>query len=270
MANSSYYHANSHVYKHTDKATPLLKSIMQIRTENEDYGYRRVTLELKNRGLVVNHKHVLKLMQDNSLLCTAFKKKSRKYNSYRGTVGKVSKNILNRRFYTNRPYQKIVTDVTELRWGNQTTSERAYFTSFVDLFNSEILAWNISLHPTVDFITKPLEQVLNNRPNLSYRMTIHSDQGFQYQNYEYVSRLKTHKVFQSMSHKATCLDNAVAESSFHILKVGTVHNHYYENYEELKHAVSDYVTYYNNERIKTKLAGMSPVNYRIHTSQKAA
>ena len=101
-------------------------------------------------------------------------------------------------------------------------------------------------------------------------MTIHSDQGFQYQNYEYVSRLKTHKVFQSMSHKATCLDNAVAESSFHILKVGTVHNHAYENYEELEHAISDYVTYYNNERIKAKSAGMSPVNYRIHTNQKAA
>lgn len=114
MANSSYYHANSHEYKRLDEATPLLKSIMQIRTENEDYGYRRVTLELNNRGLVVNHKHVLKLMRDNGLLCTAFKKKSRKYNSYRGTVGKVSKNLLNRRFYTNRPYQKLVTEVTEL------------------------------------------------------------------------------------------------------------------------------------------------------------
>ena len=76
MANSSYYHANSHEYKRSGEATPLLNAIMQIRTENEDYGYRRVTLKLNNRGLVVNHKHVLKLMRDNGLLCMAFKKKS--------------------------------------------------------------------------------------------------------------------------------------------------------------------------------------------------
>ena len=101
-------------------------------------------------------------------------------------------------------------------------------------------------------------------------MTIHSDQGFQYQNYEYVSRLKNNRVFQSMSRKATCLDNAMAESIFHILKVGTVHNNRYESYDELKSAITNYVYYYNNKRIKTKLVGKTPVQYRNLSDQLAA
>jgi len=113
-------------------------------------------------------------------------------------------------------------------------AERAYFTAYIDVYSGEILTWNIDLHPTVEFVTKPLDELLQNRPELNYRMTIHSDQGFQYQNYEYVSRLKTNHVFQSMSRKETCLDNAMAESIFHILKVGTVHNNHYQSYDELK------------------------------------
>ena len=82
--------------------------------------------------------------------------------------------------------------------------------------------------------------------------------------------LRQARVFQSMSCKATYLDNAVAESIFHILKVGTVHNYQYKNYEELESAIINYVDYYNQRRIKTKLVGMSPVKYREYTSQLAA
>jgi len=206
-------------------------------------------------------------MHDNDLLCHYYERKTRKYNSYKGNVGKVSKNKLHRKFITDRPYQKIVTDVTELRWGNETTQERSYFTSFVDTYSGEILSWNIGLHPNVEFVTHALDELIRNRPKLNYRMTIHSDQGFQYQNYKYTSRLKENRIIQSMSRKATCLDNAVAESKFHIIKVGTVHNNNYSNYEELKQAVKEYIYYYNNKRIRTKLAGMSPVEYRNNSSQ---
>ncbi|TMT03317.1 transposase family protein, partial [Apilactobacillus kunkeei] len=102
-----------------------------------------------------------------------------------------------RRFRTDRPYQKIVTDVTELRWGNKTTSERAYFTAFMDLYNCEIISWNIGLHPNVDFVVSPLNELMGLRPKTNYRMTIHSDQGFQYQNGRYINVLKSNKVFQS-------------------------------------------------------------------------
>ncbi|CAI2658411.1 IS3 family transposase ISWco1 [Apilactobacillus kunkeei] len=108
------------------------------------------------------------------------------------------------------------------------------------------------------------------RPKTSYRMTIHSDQGFQYQNGRYINILKSNKVFQSMSRKATCLDNACIESFFNQLKVDTVHNNNFKDYNSLNQAVKEYVSYYNNYRIKQKLGRMSPVEYRINSSQKVA
>ncbi|WP_413628263.1 IS3 family transposase [Fructilactobacillus vespulae] len=268
MSSSSYHDALHRKYQ--SGSSTLVDEIKSIRLENPDYGYRTVTLALKNKGIIVNHKAVLRIMRENNLLCQAFNRRTKKYNSYKGTVGTVTHNRLNRRFKTNRPFQKIVTDVTEVRWGNQTINERAYFTAYMDLYNGEILEWNIGRRPTVDFVTRPLKRLVARCSSLPYRMTIHSDQGFQYQNFRYVNILRQARVFQSMSRKATCLDNAVAESIFHILKVGTVHNYQYQNYEELESAITNYVDYYNKHRIKTKLAGMSPVKYREHTSQLVA
>ncbi|UIF30312.1 IS3 family transposase [Levilactobacillus brevis] len=268
MSSSSYHDACHRKYQNT--SSTLVEEVKKIRQNNPDYGYRTVTLALRNKGILVNHKAVLRIMRENNLLCTAFKRQTKKYNSYKGTVGKIARNRLNRNFKTNRPFQKIVTDVTEVRWGHQTVNERAYFTAYIDLYNGEILEWAISQHPTVKFVTDPLERLIVRRPKVPYRMTIHSDQGFQYQNCRYISILKEARVFQSMSRKATCLDNAVAESIFHILKVETVHNHSYSSYQELAAAITEYVDYYNYHRIKTKLAGMSPVKYREHASQLVA
>lgn len=269
MVSSSYHDARDRHYGKQDSAKIIL-AIKAIRNTNADYGYRRITLALKKQGFQVNHKRVLRIMKENDLLCHAYERNVHKYNSYKGRVGKVAPNRVNRRFSTDRPYQKVVTDVTELRWGGNSTNERAYFTAYIDLFNGEVLTWSLDLHPTVEFVVSPLTELLKDRPELDYRMTIHSDQGFQYQNSRYRTCLKEHRVFQSMSRKATCLDNACAESFFHQLKVGTVHNHHYTDFQTLKHAVKEYIQYYNYHRIKTKLAGMSPVEYRIHNDQRCA
>ncbi|WP_369440769.1 IS3 family transposase, partial [Levilactobacillus namurensis] len=229
MSSSSYHDARHRKYQ-TNSST-LVDEIRSIRLNNPDYGYRTVTLALKNKGIQANHKAVLRIMRENNLLCQAFNRRTKKYNSYKGTVGKIAHNRLQRRFKTDRPFQKVVTDVTEVRWGEQTINERAYFTAYIDLYNGEIIEWAIDRKPTVDFVTCPLKRLLAKRPDLPYRMTIHSDQGFQYQNFRYVNILQQAHVFQSMSRKATCLDNAVAESIFHILKVGTVHNHQYRSYK---------------------------------------
>lgn len=131
----------------------------------------------------------------------------------------------------------------------------------------KIISWNISLHPDVKFVTDTLDLLTAKCPEMPYRMTIHSDQGFQYQNYEYVSRLKKNRIIQSMGRKATCLDNAMMESFFHILKVGTVNNNEYKSYEHLKNEVSKYIYYYNNKRIKTKLVGKTPIECRNLSDQ---
>lgn len=270
MSSSSYHYARAHNYTKSFESEKLVNEIRTIRKDNPDFGYRTVSDALRNKGIIVNRKAVLRIMKKYGLLCHAFEKKTRKLNTYRGNVGKVAKNILNRRFLTDRPYQKIVTDVTEIRWGNGTMGERAYFTAYMDIYSGEIITWNISLSPTIDFVMKPLNELIMLRPKLAYRMSIHSDQGFHYQNERYVKKLKKNRIFQSMSRKATCLDNAVAESIFHILKVGTTLNYRYDTYEALKKGIEEYVYYYNNKRIRTKLAGKTPIEYRNLSDQLVA
>jgi transposase InsO family protein/transposase-like protein len=270
ISSSSYYDASTRDYQTNKFDSILVNKIKEITSLHNDYGYRQVTLELHNQEFIVNHKLVRKIMKYCNLTCHAYDKNSGKYNSYQGTVGKIANNLLNRRFTTDRPFQKIVTDITELRWGKQTINERAYFTAFIDLFNNEMISWSITLHPTVDFITGCLEEALSKIPdNLKYRTTIHSDQGFQYQNSRYVKILKSQKIFQSMSKKATCLDNATCESIWQTLKIGTTSTNHYQNYQELQLAISDYVEMYNNKRNQYKLK-MPPVLYRLRHQKQVA
>ncbi|MCB5223347.1 IS3 family transposase, partial [Lactiplantibacillus pentosus] len=120
------------------------------------YGYRRITGALHDTyGFKINHKRVLRIMREQDWLCGAFNRQKRKYNSYKGTVGVIAPNRLKRRFKTDRPYQKLVTDVSEFRYGNQSQNERVYLEPVLDLFNGEVLAFNISDHPTVEFALKP-------------------------------------------------------------------------------------------------------------------
>ena len=144
------------------------------------------------------------------------------------------------------------------------------YAQYLNLYSGEILAFNIDLHPTVKFALKPLHQALESLPELPYRTTVHSDQGFQYQHHSWVKELKEHHVFQSMSRKANCLDNAAMESFFHLLKCETVYLHDYKSFEEVAQAADDWIRYYTNYRIKEKLGGMSPVQYRLLTTEQAA
>ncbi|WP_407887549.1 IS3 family transposase, partial [Levilactobacillus sp. N40-8-2] len=169
----------------------------------------------------------------------------------------------------DRPYQKLVTDVSEFRYGGMSQSERVYLEPVIDLFSGEVLAFNISDHPTVEFALKPLREVLEGLPKLRYRTTVHTDQGFQYQHKFWRETLKEHGVFQSMSRKATCLDNAAVESFFHIMKVEVMDEHF-ENKEDLIQAMTDWINFYNKRRIKTKLDGKSPEKYRELAIQQAA
>lgn len=226
------------------------------------YGYRRVTQTLKSRGTTVNHKKVRRIMKELGLTCTKFNHKNRKYSSYKGTIGKVSKNLLKRRFNTDRPFQKIVTDITEFKLSDGT---KLYLSPFMDLYNSEILSYSISTRPTLDIVIDSLNGALIKRPNLNYRMTIHSDQGWHYQHKSYINILKENKIFQSMSRKANCLDNSLMENFFGLLKQEMFYGKTYDSFQQLERAIHEYINFYNNTRIKTKLKGLSPTQYRKQT-----
>lgn len=231
------------------------------------YGYRRIYLSLRAKGREINHKKVQRIMKELGLKCVKFTRKSR-YKAYKGTVGKVAKNHLNRRFNTPFPLQKLVTDITEFKC---TGDDKLYLNPILDLYNGEIISFGISRRPTLDFVLKPLNQavkIINTKA--AYRTTIHSDQGWHYQHNKWVNTLKKNKVFQSMSRKATCADNAPMENFFGLMKQEMYYGKPLLSYSKLKQEIEEYMYYYNNERIKEKLAGLSPVQYRTQTSQTAA
>ncbi|MBT2732260.1 IS3 family transposase [Carnobacterium sp. ISL-102] len=262
------YHYHMKLLKKADNNQPLKEQIEHFFFEfKEWYGYKRITEELKKLGYRINHKKVYRLMKEMGLKCVKFMRKSRKYNSYKGKVGTIAKNKLNRRFSTPIILQKLVTDVTEFKCVG---GEKLYLSPILDLCNGEVIAYGINNHPTLEFVIKPLEKAIGIlKKHAMVRTTIHSDQGWQYQHNRWVKTLKKNNVFQSMSRKATCADNSVIENFFGILKQEMYHGEKLVHYEELKLRIEQYIEWYNNVRSKVKLAGLSPVEYRTQTSQSA-
>ena len=262
------YHYQVKQLKKEDPDKEWKEIILDLFQKHEGkYGYRRIYSALRTQGYVINHKKVQRIMGELDLKCVKFTRKSR-YNSYKGTVGKVAKNRLNRKFNTPIRLQKLVTDVTEFKC---TGNEKLYLSPILDLYNGEIISFGISNRPTLDFVLEPLNQGIEViKKEAKYRTTIHSDQGWHYQHNKWIKTLKNNKIYQSMSRKATCADNAVMENFFGILKQEMYHGEELVSYDELKRKIEEYIYYYNNVRIKQKLAGLSPVQYRTQTSQSAA
>jgi len=261
MPRSTYYYWLK-ALKKEDKYKEIKEEINNIFVENKGrYGYRRITLELKNRGYKINHKTVQRLMKQLGLISIVRPK--RRYNSYKGTIGKVAKNILKRDFKATKPNEKWATDITEFKVHN----EKLYLSPIVDLFNGEIVSYNISRRPMFNQVVDMIEKAFSKIPNNTY-LVLHSDQGWQYQMNQYQKLLRDKGVIQSMSRKGNCLDNACAENFFGILKseLFYVKEKEYNNVDELEKDIIEYIEYYNNKRIKGKLKGMSPVQYRIHSS----
>ena len=248
--------------KQDDKYSEIKLVIKDIFHENKGrYGYRRIKMELHKRGYYINHKTVQKLMKQCYLKCEVRK---RKYRSYKGEVGNIAENVINRNFHADKPNQKWVTDVTEF----SIQDKKIYLSPILDLYNSEIISYNLStsptFHQTMDMLDIAFEKV-----HETSGLILHSDQGWQYQMKRYQARLKENGIIQSMSRKGNCLDNSVMENFFGILKTEMFYKHNFTSVEHLLNEIKDYIEYYNNKRIKCKLKGLSPVQYRIQ-SQRAA
>lgn len=254
MVRSTFYYYLKKYKSNHDKYHKIKKEIFNIFNENKvHYGYRIITLELKNRGFNINYKTVSKLM--NILGIKSIQRPKRRYNSYQGNIGKIANNLLKRDFKADKPNQKWVTDVTEFKVHNG----KFYLSLIIDLFNGEIISYNLSKHSTFQQITDMLEKAfikIKNNTNL----ILHSDQGWQYQMKIYQKMLKEKVIKQSMSRKGNCLDNSCAENFFGILKSELFYpkEKEYKNVEELEKDIKEYIEYYNNSRIKSKLKGMSP------------
>ena len=218
---------------------------------------------LKNKGFNINHKRVLRIMREESLLCSKFKTRSRKYSSYKGQIGKVADNIVKRQFTATKPNQLWLTDVTEFRIKGE--EKKLYLSPILDVYNSEIVSYTLSYHPTIELTNTMLGNALRKTKDKN-GLTIHSDQGFHYQHSSWTNKLEKMNITQSMSRKGSCLDNSPMENFFGILKQEMFYGEYFKNYDHLISEIEKYIKWYNEDRIKTKLNGMSPVMYRLHSA----
>ena len=258
LPRSTYYYQLKQLDK-LDKDKDLKAEIQSIFTEHRgNYGYRRMTLELRNRGYMVNHKRVQRLMKVLGL--SARIRRKRKYSSYQGEIGKKADNLIQRQFEATKPMEKCYTDVTE--FAIPASNQKLYLSPVLDGFNSEIIAYNLSTSPNLDQVEAMLNQAFSED---HYTNTIlHSDQGWQYQHQYYHHFLEGKGIQPSMSRKGNSPDNGMMESFFGILKSEMFYGYEktFHSLEQLEQAIVDYIDYYNNKRIKVKLKGLSPVQYR--------
>ena len=248
-----YYHLKR--VRVPDKYKEVKAEIIKIYYENKGrYGYRRITTEVHNHGFSINHKTVQRLMKELGLVCRV---RIKKYRSYKGEVGKIAPNLLNRNFYAEKPNQKWVTDVTEFSLFGQ----KMYLSPILDLHNGYLVSYTISDRPVLGMITSMLEKAFETIPD-GTGLILHSDQGWQYQHKQYQRMLRRKGIRQSMSRKGNCLDNAVMENFFGLLKSELLYLQEFRSLDHFKQELVDYLDYYNNRRIKAKLMGLPPALHR--------
>ena len=251
-----YYHAGL-----CQQADPHLATKTQIQAiyhrHQGRYGYRRVHLELSNQQYYLNPKTVQKLMGHLGLKSTV---RPKRYQSYKGSVGKAAPNLLERNFAAKVPNQKWVTDVTEFN----IKGEKVYLSPILDLYNQEIISYEIADRPMISSVTQMLQSAFK-RLKRQEKPLLHSDQGWQYQMGLYQQALKAQGITQSMSRKGNCLDNAVMENWFGIMKTEFFYQKKFADVQSFKTELKEYIDYYNHDRIKEKLKGLSPVQYRTQS-----
>jgi transposase InsO family protein len=248
-----YYHAKRNIAP--DKYSEIKKQITDIYHENRGrYGYRRITMELRNREHLINHKTVQRLLKELGLFCRV---RLKKYRSYKGEVGIIAPNLLERDFEAKAPNQKWVTDVTEFSLFGQ----KLYLSTILDLFSRDVISYSLSSRPLLSMTMEMLNRAFEQIPDDS-NLILHSDQGWQYQHKHYQERLRSKGLMQSMSRKGNCLDNAVMENFFGLLKSELLYLQDFDSVDHFKMELINYMDYYNNRRIKARLKGLSPAVHR--------
>ncbi len=258
LARSTYYYQVKAMAA-GDRFVSLKASIQSIQSAHKGrYGYRRMTATLNKSGHRVNSKTVRRLMGEMDLKCTV---RPKKYRSYRGLMGEASPNTMARQFEAEQPNQKWVTDVTEFK----VAGEKLYLSPILDLFNGEIVAYQTATRPRYALVGDMLEKALERLPEAAKPM-LHSDQGWHYRYPDYRERLEKAGLEQSMSRKGNCLDNATMESFFGTLKSEYFYRERFDTVAQLQAGLDEYIRYYNYDRIKMKLGGLSPVAYRAQSA----
>jgi len=234
----------------------IVKEMMTLHKEVEGiYGYRQMTLNMNRKfEKNFNHKRIYRLMQVSGIQSVIRRKKKR----YKGSFPQhVAENLLNREFTADKPNQKWVTDVTELKYGQ---SQKAYLSAILDLYDGSIIGYVLGHSNNNQLVFKTLDQALSIAPG--DHPLIHSDRGFQYTSNGFKRKVDKAELTHSMSRVGRCIDNGPMESFWGTLKCEKYYLHKYDTYDELSCAIDEYIHFYNYNRYKKRLNGLSPMEYR--------
>jgi transposase InsO family protein len=217
-------------------------------TSHKTYGYRRITLWIsKNKGVCINHKAVLRLMNRMNIHCVARKRKIYKKVTELGTYH-CYENVLNRQFTASQPNQKWVTDITYIA----TQQGWCYLSTIKDLYDGFIVAYSCGLNNSIGLVTRTVRQA-KQKEKVTDGLILHSDQGIQYTSQAYHDVLtKEYNITPSMSRRGNCWDNAPMENFFGHLKEEYIRQFKQTTFKETEQLVDEYIHFYNYERIQLK------------------
>ena len=236
------------------KDLPLAKKIQECQERcGKTYGYRRVHIWLEREGIHHNPKTVLRVMQKYNLLSVVRRKKYRNYGDYLHRYP----NILNRDFKADRPNQKWVTDISYIK----TQQGILYLSVIRDLYDNSIVAYKTGTEQNINLVLSTIKSA-KRKEKVTAELQLHSDQGFQYTSPAYFNLTKSYGITPSMSRRGNPYDNAMAENFFSILKTECIYRTKLKTYEDARILISEYIHFYNNERIqlKTKLTPLEKRN----------
>jgi transposase InsO family protein len=264
VSRDAFYHWRSSPSLNRDPTEADLRDeIEKIICEFPGYGYRRVTIALKNRGISANHKRVLRVMRENNLLCQIKRSfvvttnSDHPFRRYPNLIKDLPISSLD---------QVWVADITYIRL----PYEFVYLAVILDAFSRKVVGWHLSREIDVSLTKAALEMAIEKRrpaPGLIH----HSDQGVQYACYDYVEILKRHDIAVSMSRRRNPYENALAESFFKTLKREEVYLYDYETYAEAGSRIHEFIEkVYNHKRLHSTLGYVSPNEFERQKSLRDA
>jgi putative transposase len=256
-ARSAYYKWLNRIPSLREQQNEELIKEMKILYEEVKgiFGYRRMTMNLNRKlGESFNHKRIYRLMKI-SCIQSVIRRKKKRYKP--STPQHVAENVLNREFKAEKPNEKWVTDVTELKYGE---AKKAYLSAIRDLYDGSIVSYVLGRSNNNKLVFKTLDQATALLDGA--RPLIHSDRGFQYTHLGFKRRIDKAEMTQSMSRVGRCIDNGPMESFWGTLKSEKYYLEKYETFEELSAAIDEYIHFYNHDRYQERLNGLSPMEYR--------
>lgn len=263
--NRSYYYD---VIKHpqtTDESEQALQDKLKELFEEHkgNYGSRRLVKELKKASFEVGRYRVRSLMKKLGLV-TRYPKRFQVTTDSRHAYP-VAENRLNRQFEVKAANQTWTTDISYV-WTNEGWM---YLAIVVDLFSRQIIGWSLQDHMRTQLCLDALEMAWWRRKKPKGVMH-HSDRGSQYASHDYQERLQTYGMEVSMSRKGNCWDNSPTERVFRTLKSEWLSRFNFQTKQSAKHAVWDYISYYNSKRSHSTLGYVSPMEFEQQMLQRKA